>query len=110
MLAEELHEKGETISELEGVIEAYELKYGVDNNVLDDDIVALKKEVEALQTVRDRLESDLMKKGDKLEGLEAKEKAVNEKLTKLEEEINICRWRPLESNKKNWRYNKWIEI
>lgn len=27
-----------------------------------------------------------MKKGDKLEGLEAKEKAVNEKLTKLEEE------------------------
>lgn len=63
MLAEELHEKGETISELEGVIKAYELKYGVDNNVLDDDIVALKKEVEALQTVREGLKVTLWKKG-----------------------------------------------
>ena len=38
----------------------------MNNNVLDDDIVSLKKEVESLEKVRDRFENDLIKKEKKL--------------------------------------------
>ena len=44
MLAEELNEKNELINELQGTIKMYESKYEICNNVLDDDVVGLKKE------------------------------------------------------------------
>lgn len=56
MLAEELSEKNEIIKDLQGTIKTYQNKYELINNVLDDDVVSLRKEVDHLELVRDKLE------------------------------------------------------
>jgi hypothetical protein len=56
MLAEEMAEKNEIIAELQATIRFYEERQGrPDNNVLEEDGLALKRELEQMEKLNDKL-------------------------------------------------------
>jgi hypothetical protein len=56
MLAEEMTEKNELITELQAALRFYESKQGrAGNNVLDEDGVALEREIEKLEKINEKL-------------------------------------------------------
>ena len=67
MFAEELMEKNELIVQLQSSIKIYEEKYETSGNVLEDDIMSLKKEVESLEKLKDRFENEMIKSNDKVQ-------------------------------------------
>lgn len=67
MLAEEMAEKNEIITELQATLRFYEERQGrLDNNVLEEDGLALKRELEQMEKLNEKLGVELERKGEQL--------------------------------------------
>lgn len=63
MLAEEMAEKNETIAELQAALRFYEEREGkLENNVLEEDGLALKRELEKMEKLNEKLGVELERK------------------------------------------------
>ena len=80
-------EKNELIAQLQQTLQFYEAKLGkIAGNVLEDDSVAIKKELEALEKVNEKINIQLEKRGEQLSKCQAQVKSLNEKNLKLQAE------------------------
>jgi uncharacterized protein YlxW (UPF0749 family) len=52
MLAEEINEKNEEIHNLHQTVKAYEEVYKPEGNVLEDDIISMKKDIDYLENIK----------------------------------------------------------
>lgn len=67
MLAEEISEKNQEIVSLKQALRKFEIESGGDLNVLEEDVVTMRSQIEHLERIKDRLHSDLDKVKDQLE-------------------------------------------
>jgi SMC interacting uncharacterized protein involved in chromosome segregation len=77
MLAEEMAEKNEVIGELQATLRFYEAKQGrADNNVLEEDSFANRKELDRLEKANEKINIEFEKKSEQLARAEEELKAA----------------------------------
>ena len=77
-------EKNDLINELQTTLQFYESKQGRNiNNVLEEDGVALQKEIDQLEKINEKVNIELEKRTEHLTRAEEQLKLLNEKCTTL---------------------------
>lgn len=98
MLAEEMAEKNEVIGELQATLRFYEAKQGrVDNNVLEEDSFANRKELERLEKANEKINIEFEKKSEQLARAEEELRAAQERAAQMSAEIAQLKQRAAET-------------